>query len=98
MDKEVEMAKKALEDDLANASYVLDDPLGHAITSRKIKQYLYVCVVAVVPKPDCVNWLYELYQDQTEDEKHKFQCIIDSMANALYGFYDYLKIKNKIRL
>lgn len=95
MDENVEKAKKSLEDDLESAPHVLTDPLGHGVTSRKIHLYLYACIIANVSKPDCVDWLYELYHNQTDEEKFKFECDVDLMANALYGFYDYLKNTNK---
>lgn len=95
MDENVEKARKALVYDLDSNSHVLSNPFGHGVTSKKIYLYLYACIIANVSKPDCVDWLYELYHEQTDEEKNKFKCVVDSMANALYGFYDYLNNTNK---
>ena len=93
---EVEFAKKVLEDDLRNNPYVLSAPLGHGVTSQKIYTYLYTCVLSNVSKDNCVDWLYDLYHEQSDDEKHMFKSIIDSVACALYGFIEHIN-KNKAK-
>ncbi|MBR4238886.1 MAG: hypothetical protein IKQ03_05685 [Prevotella sp.] len=95
MDKKVDEARQVLIWDLENNPHILSAPLGHGVTSKKIHEYLYVCVLTKIPKSDCVDWLYELYNEQTDDERAKFQQIIDSIACCLYGFYDYLNNNRK---
>lgn len=90
MDKVVEQAKRILEEDLKNAPYVLDDPLGHGITSGKIQKYMFTCVTKGVSKVDCVDWLYNLYNKQNDEQHCKFQSKIDTSASMLYEFYVYL--------
>ena len=88
MNNAVEQARKMLESDLADNPYILlDGPLGHAVSYRKIQNYLFVCVTNNVSKADCVNWLYNLYIEQNEKQ---FRFMIDASANMLYDFYDYL--------
>lgn len=95
MSKELENARKALNDDLKNAPYVLSNPLGHCVTCQKIHRYLFECVISNEKKSECVDWLYDLYKKQNEQEQHSFQLTIDSMAIALYDFYEYLKNSEK---
>lgn len=90
MNKIVEKSRKILEADLKNTPYVLDDPLGNSVTSRKIQDYMFLCVTNSVSKPDCVDWLYELYKEQNDEQHNKFQSHIDLSANMLYDFYVYL--------
>ena len=90
MSKEVENARKELENDLKNAPHVLANPLGSSVTSDKIHRYLFNCVVSNEEKANSVDWLYSLYKEQTDEEHDKFQQSIDAMAIALYKFYEYL--------
>lgn len=97
MVNEVENARKHLEADLSDNPYILDEPMGHAITYRKIQDYFFTCVIAGVDKVDCKDWLYHLYGAQTYEEKNKFVSRVDILVNALYDFYDYLRKKRGIR-
>ncbi len=90
MDKTVEQAKNVLVADLEDAPHVLEDPLGEGVTSRKIQDYVFACVTNGISKSDCVDWLYDLYHKQTDDQHFKFQSRIDCSANMLYNFYNYL--------
>ena len=94
--KVVNEAKKELEDDLNNNPHTLSVPLGHGVTRRKILKYVYICVLTGISKPDCVDWLYILYNQQNDKEKYDFKLIIDSVAGALYDFYDYLQLNRTI--
>ena len=92
--KEVNEARKVLENDLEHAPYTLSAPMGHGLTRKKILKYIYICILSNVSKPECVDWLYKLYNNQSDKEKCLFQMIIDSVSNALYDFYDYLQNNN----
>lgn len=94
MANEVENARKNLEADLSDNPYNLDDPMGHAITNRKIKEYFFACVIAGEERVNCKDWLYQLYGGQTDEEKYKFVLRVDMVVNTLYDFYSYLQ-KNK---
>ena len=91
MDSVVEQVKTILEGDLKDCPYTLNDPLGHACTYRKIRDYMFACIKNGVQKPDCVDWLYKLYKGQTDEEHSAFQTRIDLSANLLYDFYKTLK-------
>lgn len=95
MDK-VENEKNALEIDLGNTPSVLHDPIGDASTYRKILRYIFSCVVEGTGRSECKDWLYKLYEKQTEDEKVVLTSKVDLLANALYDFYDYLKSNKAI--
>lgn len=83
-------AQKRLVDDLANNPHILSAPLGHGVTQRKIYAYLFECVMEEVPKADCVDWLCDLYKEQSKEEKKEFQLIIDSVFVALMEFKNFL--------
>lgn len=91
MMQDVERARKKLKADLADCPYTLDNPFGHAGTYRKIQDYLFTCVVENEDRVKCKDWLYKLYDAQTEYEKDKFVSKVDLLANALYDFYNYLQ-------
>ena len=91
----VEIAMKALENDLKGYPIALCDPIGDARTYRKILRYLFSCVVERKERAECKDWLYKLYEEQTDDEKYILTSKVDLLANALFDFYDYLKT-NKI--
>ncbi len=89
MGKNVEETRRILEADLKDCPYILSDPLGHAITYQKIKDYLFTCVVTGEDRVNCKDWLYKLYDGQTDDEKAKLQSRVDLLANGVYDFYAY---------
>ena len=93
--KDVERARKVLEEDLMNNPHTINAPIGNGVTYRKIMQYIYACILSSVSKADCVDWLYQLYNEQNDNEKSKFKMIIDSVAVALYDFYRYLTIQGR---
>ena len=93
--RDVEETKMVLEEDLKNNPHTIDAPLGHGVTYRKIMHYIYACILSGVSKADCVDWLYQLYNEQNDDEKSKFKTIIDSVAVAVYDFYGYLNMNKK---
>ena len=95
MDK-VESVMKALESDLENYRPALHDPIDDARTYRKILRYLFTCVVEEKDRTECKDWLYKLYEEQTDDEKVNLTTKVDLLANALYGFYEYLKSDRRI--
>lgn len=95
MDK-VENAKNALESDLRNNPSALYDPTGDARAYRKILRYIFSCVVEETDRAECKDWLYKLYEKQTDDEKTVLTSNVDLLANALYNFYDYLKSNKAI--
>lgn len=90
MDK-VEIAKKALVRDLEDYPLALHDPIGDGRTFRKILRYLFSCVVERKDRAESKDWLYKLYEEQTDDEKNILISKVDLLANTLYDFYDYLK-------
>ena len=96
MANEVENARKNLEADLSDNPYILDDPMGHAITNRKIKEYFFICVIAGEDRINCKDWLYRLYGEQTDEEKNKLVFKVDMLVNALYDFYSYLQNIKKV--
>lgn len=98
MNKDVEKVRRVLEDDLTDNPYILPDPIGSALTFRKIEKYLWVCMISGISKPDSVDWLYNLYREQTDDERIKFQQRIDLVANTLYDFFAYIKEEQLIGL
>lgn len=67
----IDIAKKRLEDDLASYPSSLSDPIGDARTYNKILYYLFVSVESQLSKADIADWLYNLYQEQTNGEKEK---------------------------
>lgn len=89
--KNVEEAKKVLENDLANNPHVLSNPMGQGVTRRKILDYIYVCIDFSLSKADCVDWLYGLYKEQENKEKDVFRSVIDSVAGALYDYNEHIK-------
>lgn len=90
MDK-VEIAMKVLKSDLEDYPSVLHDPFGDARTYRKILQYLFSCVTEGKNRADSKDYLYKLYEEQTDKEKAILISKVDLLANALYDFNDYLK-------
>ena len=90
MANEVENARKNLEADLSDNPYILDDPIGHAITYKKIKEYFFICVITGEDRVNCKDWLYRLYDEQTDEEKDKLVMRVDMLVNVLYDFYSYL--------
>lgn len=96
MVNEVENARKILEADLSDNPYILDDPIGYAITYRKIKDYSFACVIAGEDRVNCKDWLYQLYGGQTDEEKNKLVFKVDLLVNALYDFYSYLQNIKKV--
>ena len=86
---EVDKARKRLEDDLESNPHTLSAPLAHGVTRGKILRYIFNCIMANVPKADCLDWLYILYDGQNEEEKEQFISLIDFAAGALYDFNDY---------
>ena len=97
MANEVENARKNLEADLSDNPYILDDPMGYAITNRKLKEYFFICVIAGEDRVDCKDWLYHLYGGQTDEEKYKFALRVDMLVNALYDFYSYIQNIKRVR-
>lgn len=95
MDK-VEDAMKALVCDLKDYPRALHDPIGDGRTYHKLLRYIFSCAVEGKDRAECKDWLYKLYEEQTEDEKFVFTSKVDLLANALYDFYDYLKTDRKI--
>lgn len=96
MNRTIEEARNYLKDDLEDYPYVLSNPLGHSGTKRKILSYIFACLLGGETKPNCVDWLYQLYAKQTDNEKHNFQLVIDSIADAVYSFKEYLD-NNQVR-
>ena len=92
MDK-VKIAMKTLESDLENYPPALHNPIGDARTYRKILMYLFSCVIEGKDRAKCKDWLYQLYEKQTDDEQAILISKVDLLTNALYDFYDYLKNK-----
>jgi len=90
----IEEAQKLLISDLEENPQSLYDPISDARTCRKIQRYLFLCVTGGRLKADSVDWLYDLYKKQSEEEKDIFRSRIDLLANALYYFYEFLKQKN----
>lgn len=86
----IEEAPKLLVSDLEDNPQSLYDPIGDARTYRKIQRYLFLCITEGRQKPDTVDWLYDLYKNQSDEEKVKFRSRIDLLANALYHFYEFL--------
>ena len=91
MDKLVENAMRMLEADLESYPPSLSDPIGDGRTYPKILKYLFACVVTGENRAECKDKLYKLYEEQTDDEKHKFVLKVDLLTNALYDFYAYIK-------
>ncbi len=91
MSKNIEETRKILEADLKDCPYILSDPLGHAITYQKIKNYLFTCVLTEEDRVNCKDWLYKLYEGQTDDEKARLQSRVDLLANGVYDFYEYIQ-------
>lgn len=89
----VEQAKKMLESDLDSYPAVVKDPIGDARTYCKIQRYIYACISDGVSKANCVDWLYDLYKEQNEEEKHHFTLELDLVAKALYDYHNYLSIE-----
>jgi hypothetical protein len=94
-DINVKSAKTLLLRDLEDYPLVLHDPIGDARTYLKIKQYVFTCITEKVNVADCKDWLYKLYEEQTEVEKSVFIPKVDLLVNALYDFYSFLQ-NNKI--
>lgn len=92
----VNSAKVLLVRDLEDNPYVLHDPISDARTYLKIRQYVYSCITEKENLADCKDWLYKLYDAQTEDEKSVFISKIDLLVNALYDFYSYLQNIKKV--
>ena len=90
MDK-VDNAKKILKSDLESYPPVLDDPISDARTYRKILRYFFSCATEERNRADCKDWLYKLYDEQTDKEKDILTSKVDLLVNAIYDFYDYLK-------
>lgn len=89
-------AKTILVRDLEDYPLVLHDPISDARTYLKIKKYVFSCITEKVNLADCKDWLYILYDAQTEDEKSLFISKIDLLVNALYDFYSYLQNIKKV--
>lgn len=92
----VKNAKSLLVRDLEDYPLVLHDPVSDARTYLKIKQYVFTCITEKADLADCKDWLYKLYDAQTEDEKSVFISKIDLLVNALYDFYSYLQNVKKV--
>ena len=90
--KVVNETRKKLEEDLKNNPHTLSNPLAHGVSRRKIMKYIYSCVLVGISKPDCVDWLYNLYSQQNDKDCYTFKTIIDSIAVAVYDFYDYINV------
>ena len=88
---DVEKTKKVLESDLEEYPLALHDPISDARTYRKIKQYLFSSIIRGKDRAESKDWLYKLYEAQTDNEKEKFSSKIDLLVNVLYDFYYYLK-------
>ncbi len=87
----IDIAKKRLEDDLASYPSSLSDPIGDARTYNKILYYLFVSVESQLSKADIADWLYNLYQEQTNGEKEKFTNRVDLLIGALQKFYGFMQ-------
>lgn len=87
----IDIAKKRLEDDLVNYPSSLSDPIGDARTYNKILYYLFVSIESQLSKADIADWLYNLYQEQTNGEKEKFTNRVDLLIGALQKFYGFMQ-------
>ena len=87
----IDIAKKRIEDDLASYPSSLSDPIGDARTYNKILYYLFVSVESQLSKADIADWLYNLYQEQTNGEKEKFTNRVDLLIGALQKFYGFMQ-------
>ena len=85
-----------VESDLDDYPLSLADPIGDARAFRKIKNYLFACVISGEDRVECKDRLYKLYEAQTDDEKHSFVLRIDLLFNALYEFYEYAKKERRL--
>lgn len=93
MGTNVEQCREILRADLEDCVYVLPDPIGNAGTYRKIQRYLFACVTGGEDRVECKDWLYKLYENQTDEESNSFKSKVDLLANALYDFFNYLQQK-----
>ena len=87
----IDIAKERLEDDLVNYPSSLSDPIGDARTYNKILYYLFVSIESQLSKADIADWLYNLYQEQTNGEKEKFTNRVDLLIGALQKFYGFMQ-------
>ena len=89
----VEQCREILRADLEDYVHVLPDPIGNSGTYRKIQRYLFVCITEGKDRVECKDWLYKLYENQTDEESNRFKSKVDLLANALYDFFNYLQQK-----
>ena len=94
MPKEIELAKQVLIDDLSHHSSSLSDPIGDARTYNKLLDYIFLSIEEGLKKDQIIDWLYELYKDQTDAQKYKFSFQIDLLVRALIAYRTYIH-KNK---
>ena len=90
---QLEVTKQALNYDLENHPSSLSNPISDPRTYRKICDYLFVAVQEGLPKSEITDWLYKLYAEQTDEQKHKFSSMIDLLAGALIAYNTYITQK-----
>ncbi len=67
----LEDAKSRLKAETNDALYAMKNPFGNATACRKLIDYLYACVKESVGCEDAKGWLFELYSNQSDEEKKR---------------------------
>ena len=89
----LEETKQALIYDLENHKSSLSNPVGDARTYRKLCDYLFEAVSEGLSKSEITDWLYKLYEEQTDEQRHNFSYMIDLLTGALIAYHTYITQK-----
>lgn len=90
---DIEAAKLTLENEVNDFPHTYGDPFGNAGSCRKLIDFLYVSIMSnEVSREDAKDWLFKLYDKQSQEEKWLFNRRVDVVMAA----FERLKNQGKL--
>lgn len=93
MNTNVESAKRDLVEEIEKNHHTYANPFGNAASYRKILDYLYVCIMNNEYAADANEWLYQLYKNQSNEEKAVFHAQVELVSSVLTRLKNADKLK-----
>ena len=92
MGKNEEQAKKVLENEFNQNPHVLNNPLGHAGSNRKIYEYIDSCIKDGLSCSECKEKLQNILKENGIDKEIEPVNVNTELNIRIDGIYRYIKL------
>lgn len=93
MGKNEEQARKVLENEFNQNPYVLNNPLGKAVSNRKIYEYIASCIKDGLSCSECKEKLQSILKENGIDKEIEPVNVNTELNVRIDGIYGYINLE-----